>query len=128
MNGVFLLLSYGANPNSLDNDGNTPLLYLVKALHSQKASGHDNSMYNRSLDMIKMLLMFGADVTIQDFKDKNTVVHLLAKGNLSDAMSLAFYLYQAGASHFPSIQNSEGTTPYKVSFIQCHENPKSCNC
>lgn len=118
VNGAFLLLSYGANPNSVDNDGNTPLLFLVKSLQSQKVVGQDQ--YNRNLDIIRILLMFGADVTIQDLKDKNSVMHILAQSKLSDVMSIAFYLYQAGASHFPSIQNNDGATPYKVSTCCVH--------
>ena len=67
---VFLnfLLESGANPNHIDNDGNTPLIYLCKTLNFREE-------YERELRIrvITSLIRAGADVNIEN-NDGNTVL------------------------------------------------------
>ncbi|RYG66723.1 ankyrin repeat domain-containing protein [archaeon] len=56
VNGAYLLLCWGANPNSEDDDGLSPLLYLVKTQEPNATT----------VEMIRILLRFDADVTKTD--------------------------------------------------------------
>ena len=98
---MFLLLHWAANPNTLDDDGNTPLLWLVKNISS---SGH--------VEMARLLVKYGADVMIRD-NSGDTVMHILAKSPEAD-LSLSFAVYQAGKTTIPSVTNDAGLVAYSV--------------
>ncbi len=55
---IRLLLRYGADPNVKDRDGNTPLFNLI-------------SLPQEGMNIVKQLLLFGADVTIKNNKGQD---------------------------------------------------------
>jgi ankyrin repeat protein len=101
LNGLFLLLHWAANPNTLDDNGNTPLLWLVKNIST---SGH--------VEMARLLVKYGADVMIRD-NNGDTVMHILAKNPEAD-LSLSFAVYQAGKTTIPTVANNAGLVAYSV--------------
>lgn len=115
VNAVFMLLSYGANPNSTDGTGDTPLLYLVKTFYNGKESEQSPTALNNSLEMIRILVQFGADVTAQDSSDGNSIMHILSANKGAD-LSLSFFLYRSAVGYFQSLQNTAGVVPYAVSI------------
>jgi ankyrin repeat protein len=93
-----LLLSRGANPNAINNAGETPLVYLLK--HGEKGELYK---YCRSL------LDSGADVNIKD-KDGNSVLFYAFRFEDPDLVcSLAAMLLQVGAD--PNIMLVNGMFP-----------------
>lgn len=106
INATYLILNWGASPNSVDGGGDTPLLWLLK-----------NRSGQATLEIIRLLLKFGADVRYQNPADGNTAVHLLAQTRGAD-MSLAFQLYQAAGGGVVAIENAAGLSPYTVSQSQ----------
>lgn len=56
VNAVFLLLSWGAPPDTLDQDGLTPLLWLLQT----------NSCAASVIEMVRLLLRFGANALAVD--------------------------------------------------------------
>lgn len=60
INAVFLLLNWGANPNSVDRAGDSPLLWLVRTCCESRSGQQTN------LEIIKLLIRFGANPTYQN--------------------------------------------------------------
>jgi ankyrin repeat protein len=105
-----LLLSWGANPDTLDDEGNTPLLWMVKNYNRDVAHGpFSNSKY----EIIRFLVKFGSNLLIQDKHSGDSVLHILARSDKTN-LSLMFFLFQSGKSQLPFLTNSAGLTPYKV--------------
>ena len=102
---MYLLLNWGANPNTSDASGDTPLMWLLK-----------NRTGQSTLEIIRMLLKFGADVRIQNPNDGNNVFHVMASNPKMD-LSLAFLVYQAGGAAASSAENRAGLTAYTVSLV-----------
>lgn len=98
------MLHWGANPNTLDNDGDTPLLFLMRGDYSSLKG-----------EIARLLVRFGADVTVQDRDKANSVFHLLSRQKNVD-LSLALFLYQTGSSQIPLLKNANGLTPYEQSI------------
>ena len=67
---IKLLLNYGMNPNVIDNDGNTPLSFLVETGLKLKIK----DAREKFIDRLVFLLRFRVDTGIQD-KDGRTVFH-----------------------------------------------------
>ncbi len=103
INAVFLLLNWGASPNTIDNGGDTHFLWLLKNRRGQY-----------TFEIIRLLIKFGADVRFQNAADGNAALHLIAQSKTAD-FSLAFLIYQAGRGAGVSIENKVGLTPYTVS-------------
>lgn len=113
LSGAFLVLSAGADPNTTDNNGDTPLYWLLR-----KYSGAPNRDY---LDMLRLLMRFKSSVTITA-KDGCNALHILAAytgANLD--LASAHLIYEAGESFMLEKKNGEGMTPYDVSFKLCVE-------
>lgn len=102
MNGAFLLLSWGANPNTEDNNGICSLLWLIQ-----------NNNTSKGFEMIKLLIQFGANVTCTEPRSKNTLLHFLAQGKKFDLIQ-AFYLYHNNPPFFQQVTNAAGQGVYKV--------------
>ncbi len=105
LQGIYLLLYWGANPDTVDNDGNTPLLWLVKSEYTAEKAA-----------MMCLLVKFGASVLAQDNGSLEGIFHVFAKKK-SVNLSIAFFLFQQGASNIPSLTNSSGRTPLAVSVF-----------
>ena len=100
---VFLLLSHGAKVDTVDNDGDTSLLWCLK----NRASN----------DMIRLLLEFGAEASFAD-ADGNTAMHLFAQqGNNDMDMVTINALYMAGAKSCILVKNKAGSYPHEVNMI-----------
>ena len=97
---VFLLLVRGANPNSLNSSGDTPLHWLLKNEHDY-------------FDVLRLLLHFGADVLQPDGDCSNTALHICAAHKKMNLYTL-FMIFQAGAHGALKIKNSYGLLPVQV--------------
>ncbi|KAJ1401205.1 ankyrin repeat-containing domain protein, partial [Ochromonadaceae sp. CCMP2298] len=64
-NGAFVLLEEGADPNTLDANGDTPMHWLLR-----------RPVGNIALDMLRLLLRFNASVTLRATLDGNNALHL----------------------------------------------------
>ena len=60
INAVFLLLNWGADPDSVDHAGDSPLLWLVRTCCDSR-SGQQTAV-----EIIKLLIRFGASPTYQN--------------------------------------------------------------
>eukprot|EP01038_Epipyxis_sp_PR26KG_P011805 gene11805-15797_t len=100
INAIFLLLHWGANPNSIDNNGDTSLIWLIKNRSSSSIS-----------DIVRLLFRFGADPLCPNPSTGNTALHELAE-NRSFDLSLAFLIYDRGGNISANIANANGFTPY----------------
>jgi len=93
---VFLLLHFGADPNSLDSDNNTPLIWIVK-----NCKGHYNTK-----GIIRLLLRFGCDSSIVD-NDMCNALHILAK-DIEFNAEIAFLIFQNMNDSAKYATNREG--------------------
>lgn len=96
---VFLLLSRGANPDTLDNDGETPFLHCLKN--------------DPSIGIIRLLIRFHADVTVQDSKGNNAFHILLNQGDNVEVIMLNDILLAGGVKKIFS-KNQDGQNPFQV--------------
>jgi hypothetical protein len=104
INAVYLLLNWGANPNSTDETGNSPLFSLLIGELTPLKS-----------EMIRLLVRFGADVLIENQENKDTIFHILARKQHVD-LSLFLDLYQFGKNQIPFMRNNQSLTPYTQSI------------
>jgi len=81
--GINLLLSRGANPNSLDNEGRTPL---INCLHACALPySHDSNF--PSPDCVATLIKFGAAPSIKDFDGKSAFDYFCQDCKISEEVS-----------------------------------------
>lgn len=93
-------LSQGANPNAMDEYGNTPLHYAV---------------HIGSKEIANLLLQFHADPNIQNKKGK-TPLHIAAQVD-NDYLIRRLLLYGAN----PNIKDNEGNTPLHIAALNAHK-------
>ena len=145
VNSVFLLLTLGkANPSQvIDGEGNSTLLHLLKNRppasrgHNHHHHHHQNSPSHTLLNVVRLLLNFGADVLKQD-GNGNNALHILAgapfkykQGGGEDGaalyastpavndrdMKLAWLVITAAGDKWAQLtaaKNSQGKTPFQV--------------
>ena len=113
MNGTFLLLTWGANPDSRDGSGDTPLLWLIKNKPMTTGSA--------TQEIIKMLLQFGASPTLDNGEDGNSPLHVLHTVKKPD-LRTCFIIYAATAGAGKWLKNKNGLTPYSVSSMFPYNN------
>lgn len=107
--GTFLLLNAGADPNTVDNNGDTPLYWLLR-----KYSGAPNREY---LDLLRLLIRFKATVSTVAHDGCNAL-HILAgySGSNLDLAS-ALLIYEAGDDSMCNAKNNQSKTPYEVELL-----------
>lgn len=99
---LFLLLSSGADPNTLNDVGDTPLMSII-----------NGNEFNG--EMIRLLLRMGADVTIQNPSNGNNALHAICQKKHKAALSVAFLIATApGADTAAEAQNHNNSTPWQV--------------
>ena len=104
---VSFLLSYGANPNTKDKSGLTPLLKVVSA--KCEKNHWDESRIQKSV--AQQLIDAGGDVNIQNSQGQ-TPLHLIDTSSSQQNTALAQLLINTGA--YTNIQDNNGQTPLHV--------------
>jgi len=106
LSAAFLILNAGADPNTTDHNGDTPLYWLLR-----KHCGAPNREY---LDMLRLLVRFKSSVTVTS-RDGCNALHILAgySGPNLD-MASAHLLYESGEDSMLTEKNAKGETPYDV--------------
>jgi palmitoyltransferase len=103
INMIFLLLHFGADPNSVDSNGDTPMLWLLR---------HETG--RRLMYPLQILIGFGGDVSLRNPTSLNNGLHLVAKAP-EITRRTAFLVHQAGyKSGIVLAKNRDNLTPYKV--------------
>ena len=108
LNLAFLLLEAGADVDCRDCDGLTPLMWI---LHHQK----DGFEYNgqATLDLIRLLITYGADTSLTTHTHGDTVLHLLArqpKEIFDHAIAFNILKKSSDAPTLLAIRNQEDTS------------------
>lgn len=106
LTGTFLLLNAGADPNTVDNNGDTPLYWLLR-----KYSGAPNREY---LDMLRLLIRFKASVTIVAHDGSNALHILAGYSGANLDLASAHLIYEAGDDAMCNAKNNQSKTPYEV--------------
>lgn len=109
VNGAFLILSWGADPDTRDASGDTPLLWLIK--NKPLAIG------SSALELIKMLIRFGANPTLDNGVDGNSPLHVLCTVKGADIRA-CFIIYQASGPASKTAKNNNGLNPYSVRVFE----------
>lgn len=107
VNGAFLLLTWGANPDTTDNDDDTPLTWLLKNKPTATGTAYQ--------ELVKLLLRFGATPAAKHGADGNTALHVMVKTKVDP--KTAFLVYEAAGPAAKAITNNHGMTAYTVSRI-----------
>jgi ankyrin repeat protein len=100
---IRMLLEQGANPNSSDLDGNTPLHCLAIGFLESGKCRYDQDKF--SADLFDLFILHNADPSLAN-KHGNTVLHIVAK---QDITSIYNHLIQLGWN--PLQKNNIGETP-----------------
>mmetsp|Transcript_27769 Transcript_27769/g.61492 ORF Transcript_27769/g.61492 Transcript_27769/m.61492 type:complete len:609 (+) Transcript_27769:163-1989(+) len=104
-NGAFVLLEEGADPNTLDANGDTPMHWLLR-----------RPVGNIALDMLRLLLRFNASVTLRATLDGNNALHLICFNSEAEPYPAELVYFAAAASaELPLLlesANDLGLTPY----------------
>lgn len=111
LNALLMLLEWKADPNSLDANGLTPILWLVTNKLTEK----------KTLDLIRILLRYNADVTLVEPTTQNTALHIICKhqdvfSNYSESI-LLFEIANKGGVALVHMKNNSNQMAYNVSMI-----------
>lgn len=110
VNAAFILLNAGADPNTVDKNGDTPLYWVLKKYIREPT--HDG------IEMLRLLLRFKASVT-HIAADGGNAIHILAAAPAPLDMSMAHLIYLAGDDAMLEVKNRDSCTPYNVCTV-CH--------
>lgn len=112
MNAAFLLLHWGANVETTDLNGDTPLLWLIR----NKSTVPGTTAH----EIIKLLLRFGASTLASNPADGNNALHVLVTLPKID-LKTSFLLYQAAGPTGKLAMNKNNLTPYQVILRSCFQ-------
>ena len=101
MNTLYFVLHHGADPNSVDGRGDTPIAWLIK-----------NRQGKSLLRPLRLLLRFGASVSHTDPITQNNALHLAVLAADMDFRS-ALLLHQADVNVIVA-KNTAGLTPWNL--------------
>lgn len=102
---VLLLLNAGADVNTADNNGDTPLYWLLRK--------YSASPTYEFLDLQRLLLRFNASVTHRA-KDGCNALHILALAGKGIDLGSALLVYKAGNEAMVESKNADGLTPKEI--------------
>lgn len=103
VNIVYMLLANGADPNSVDLHGDTPLYWQLK---NETTTGN-------KWDMVRLLCKFHANVNHRG-KDGNNALHIISNMGNNFDMHGAFLIYSIGGANMCAAENNDNRTPYQV--------------
>lgn len=104
---AFMLLNANANPDTVDQYNDTPILWLLKNRNIK----HDLD----SLEIIRLLISFHADVSHAG-KGGNNALHVLAPIMRDLNLHTALLLYESGKDRAVQGRNEFGKTPWQLAW------------
>lgn len=110
VNAAFILLNAGADPNTVDNNGDTPLYWVLKKYTREPT--------NEGIELLRLLIRFKASVTHLSGDGGNSL-HILAAAPQPMDLATAHLIYLAGSDAMLDVKNSENCTPYEVYSLRC---------
>jgi ankyrin repeat protein len=99
---AFLLLDAGADPNTVDASGDTPLYWLLRQTHSEE-----------SLELQRLLLRFDASVTQQAYRDGSNALHLIALAGEETHSRSALLVFLSGSKDLTSEEQLMTSTNFQ---------------
>ena len=102
-------MTWGANPDTTDNDGDTPLIWLLKNKVTSTGTAQQ--------ELVKLLLRFGAAPAAKHSVDGNTALHVMVTTKVD--LRTAFLVYEAAGPAAKTVTNNNGLTPYTVRTSLC---------
>jgi ankyrin repeat protein len=108
VNAVFILLNAGADPNTRDIDGNTPLYWMLRKCDTPYNT-HPNC-----IDILRLLISFKASVSYRS-ADGNNALHILASNvdNFDEVWAHLIYM-AAEDNRVLETKNNENMNPRQV--------------
>ena len=105
LNIAFMLLHYGANSNTLNNEQETPLYWLIK------------HKFRQSIEIQRLLLSYNGSVLIPDLNGNNAL-HLLLQLNREIDLNIALTIYELGYEGGITLnKNNQDLTPSEVTIF-----------
>ena len=113
-----IILDCGGNPNVCNREGNTPLIEMGKSMAEYFENGWRSAseIYRENAEMIKLLVRYGADVTLQNPKGESFL-------SLTDSMPYIRDLVQAFMPNTP--RKVASSQKMKISKSKIDEYQKS---
>ena len=108
LNASLVILNAGADPNTTDNNGDTPLYWMLRKFFS-----NPNMEF---LELQRLLLRFNASV-MHKSNDGCNALHLVAGGGRNFNTGSALLVYLAGSDSMLEAKNASKLTPYEVPQI-----------
>lgn len=116
LQGIYLLLHWGAEVNTVNSQGEAPIFGLLRRLQQNQTKDASLSSTEATMvrNAIRLLLKHGESPLNVDVHG-NLPLHLLARhgGYLDLALALDIYLHP-GCEHAHSIRNADGHNPYTL--------------
>ena len=85
---AIILLEYGANPNTADLNGSTPLILALKNLDRRmNAPDYHNHIW-RKMEFLQIVIAKGANVNVEDYYTRNSALNLAIQNGFDEITKL----------------------------------------